>query len=55
MKSKGKKPRFTAKQVERMRDMKLQGLPVHEIARVMNIGTSSISAYLRGTRAVRVE
>ena len=54
MKSKGK-PRFTAKQVERMRDMKADGLSIREIANVMNIGTTSVSAYLRGERAVRVE
>ncbi len=53
MKSKGRKPRFTAKQVERMREMLAEGLRMYDIARVMNIGKSSISAYLKGTRGVR--
>jgi predicted transcriptional regulator len=43
----GRKPQFTAKQVERMRDMKAEGLRNHEIAKVFGVATSTISSYLR--------
>lgn len=47
---KGRKPLFSDKQVERMRDMKKEGFRNHDIARVLNVSTGTISSYLRGKR-----
>lgn len=50
---KGRKPHFTAKQVERMRESKAEGLRVKEIARNLGVASSTVSAYLRGQRVGR--
>jgi predicted transcriptional regulator len=44
------KAAFTAKQVERLRHMKSEGLRHHEIARIMGVATNTVSAYLSGQR-----
>lgn len=41
---------FTAKQVERIRDMKAEGWRQYQIARIMGVSEGTISAYLRGLR-----
>jgi DNA-binding CsgD family transcriptional regulator len=44
------KPHFTAKQVERMRHLKADGMPGYEIARLFNVHANTVNAYLRGER-----
>ena len=53
VKSKGKPPKFTEKQVERMRHMKSEGLRHWEIANLLGVATATISAYIRGDKKVR--
>jgi DNA-binding CsgD family transcriptional regulator len=51
--SPGRKPGFTAKQVQRMREMKAEGLSNRDIAQVMNTSANTVSMYLLGkTRPV---
>lgn len=43
----GRKPTFTAKQVERMKYLKNdEGLPVYEIAKIMGVASTTIARYL---------
>jgi uncharacterized protein YjcR len=44
------KPHFTAKQVERMRDMYANGLKAKDIASAYGVHASTVGAYLRGDR-----
>lgn len=44
------KAHFTAKQVERMRDLKADGLKGVDIARIFNVHANTVNAYLRGER-----
>jgi predicted transcriptional regulator len=46
------KAAFTAKQIERLKDMKAEGMRIYEIARIMGVATGTVSAYLRGERGV---
>lgn len=44
------KANFTAKQIERMKEMKANGFTAKDIARAFNVHASTITAYLRGER-----
>jgi transcriptional regulator with XRE-family HTH domain len=47
------KANFTAKQLERMKDMRANGFTDRDIARVFGVHSSTIGAYLRGERPVK--
>lgn len=50
---KGRKLKFDSKQVQRMRDMKSEGLRNHEIARMLGVATTTVTAYLSGRRGMK--
>lgn len=47
------KANFTAKQVERMKEMRSNGFTDREIAAAFGVHASTIGAYLRGLRKVK--